>query len=1824
MFNRRTDGMCFGLGLDAPQGMETLEQRQLLAADLPSGIRLLDWDGDRVAAIENSYIISFDGQQSAQDAVATARAVAARLGIQASDFQSVARGQYATFTTTDAVSGVLARRLADTMPFIRTIEPNRAYQTMAVPNDPLFSNQWWLRNTGQPTTVSPAGTPGADIKTVQAWDISIGTRDNIVAVIDTGIDLQHPDLVQNLWTNPGEIAGNGVDDDGNGFIDDVHGFDFGDNDSDPDDMDTGGHGTPVAGMIGAVGNNDLGVSGVNWNVSLMALKIADFRGALSTSAIVAAHDYATMMIGRGINIVVSNNSYGGFSQEVYADAPTGLSAERDAIERFVATGASFVASAGNSSFDNDNPNFTFFPTSYNIPGVISVAATDYNDELAGFSNWGVRTVDIGAPGVGTYTTQDGGGYRSFGGTSAAGPAVAGAVALLKSVKPNATAVEIREAIVNGADPLPSLQGKVRSGGRLNVFRSMQLIQIDGPVVQSINPGPIAQQFIPGTNTPLSTVTVNFSEDIDPSALTTSAVTLLGAGNDNTFGTSDDFNVPIASITRSNTDTTLVDIGLNLAGFSPQRLPLSNYRLTLAPAGFKDLQGNFLNGNNVGGSNHVYNFRIAAATGDNEPNDQLVEATTLAFDASSTARVTGVTLGNGLFGPLDVDLYKVVMPRGGQITAEIIAQRLPAGSTLDGFLRLFDANGVQLNENDQFFGNDPFMDFFVQTAGTYYVGVSGFGNEAYTPTIPGSGSSQTLGIYNLTVGVRLSSDDTVTTVGFNPSAPPPPGTDVFANFDAPAGPTTNIPPNAPSDTRGITTAFIDIDDSRQILDVNVRLRLAHSFVGDLIISLIAPNGREIFLSNRRGGAGTNFTNTVFDDEATTSITTASPPFTGVFRPEATTPALQPNALGLLDGIPGVGRWTLKIEDTTSLNTGQLLNWALDVTYSNDIFGPFEANDTLVTAKAMTEINGSGTATRNAFLGDGGFGGLDRDIFSFFAETGSTLTATLTPTGAFNSAIRVFDSQGTQILISNPSDRTSAQIDGFVFNNGGTYYIAVSETSNVAYNPAVVASGTPAASTGDYTLVVNVAAGVSDPSQVFTGSALSMGINTLGTMGGSAGTPGLRYNGIEFLPNLGQTFFGAVGGGLGFSNAAASQNSLAFSLTNQSDPTNFRLTTRAQQGNGLRIERSVSFGRNDSFFVIDVTLTNASTGALTDVSWMEGFNPNPGISLGDNRATTVNDVASGQPFGTAVYTNNQFTQGLTVGLGAPTTDTRAGVTFANGAVPRDPGVLIAQGAIDPNGTSGDFQMVITFDLGGLSAGSSTSMRYFVYFGTTPAQVQNLHAAMNAGTGTGHLAAESDQPATETLSEGSTVPVLPYRVFFPEGATGDNIFTFVPISNPNNTPVRVVAIARYEVGERDQVVGDVVIPAQSRGGFTLIDPVLKANNQTLVRLPTTENPFVQYALEIRSDLPVAATFSHYDLNLVSGANNFKAAVGEAFTSVTSNTWSFAQVEKGNGNVNFMVWLNTTSANSKVDVFFYPQAGGQAYQTTMTLGAFRRGGISVNDAVVQRLGQPNDPHISLPDGNYGVVLSSPVAIVASLSHYNGGEGVAEGAIGNVGAGSTTGVIPEGQIGLNGTSESIAILNTAGSAATVTISFLFDNGSAYRAVRTVLGNSSSTIVVEDLPNFTGGRPYSVFYESTASVIVSARSNAFSGQLATSTADAAYSWWGFGEGFRPGDTDSNHPGVVENLRLYNPASTATTVEITIAYDGIAGTEVFRRTLSARTVSEFNVHDFVTGTRRASNQWFSITVKAPTPIVAYMAHYDRAFQGAFGTLGTPLGRISAVS
>ncbi|HKY33808.1 MAG TPA: S8 family serine peptidase [Candidatus Polarisedimenticolia bacterium] len=345
-------------------------------------------------------------------------------------------------------------------PNVEHVTPNWIVTLDLVPNDPNLPQLYGMINTGQ-----TGGTADADIDADQAWSVTTGSRSVVVGVIDTGVNHLHPDLAANIWTNLGEIPGNNLDDDNNGFIDDVHGYDFVNNDGDP--MDDHGHGSHCAGTIGAVGNNGIGVVGVNWEVSIMGLKFLSASGSGSTANAVRAVNYATMM---GADL--TSNSWGGGA------------ASPDLQAAIAAAGAAeipFVAAAGNNSSNNDvTPHY---PSNYDLANVIAVAATDHNDTVASFSNWGAVSVDLAAPGVNILSTVLGTNYQLFSGTSMATPHVAGAAALLKSRFPNIPAAQLKFALMNFTDkkpqlhptiapPAPAVWRPVASGGRLNVFFSI--------------------------------------------------------------------------------------------------------------------------------------------------------------------------------------------------------------------------------------------------------------------------------------------------------------------------------------------------------------------------------------------------------------------------------------------------------------------------------------------------------------------------------------------------------------------------------------------------------------------------------------------------------------------------------------------------------------------------------------------------------------------------------------------------------------------------------------------------------------------------------------------------------------------------------------------------------------------------------------------------------------------------------------------------------------------------------------------------------------------------------------------------------------------------------------------------------------------------------------------------------------------------------------------------------------------------------------------------------------------------------------------------------
>ena len=362
--------------------------------------------------------------------------------------------------TPKSVSAAIADLAAD--PDVEYAEPNWIYTSDATSDDTYFTNgSLWGMYGG---SGSPANTYGSGASI--AWTAGKTNCGNVyVGIIDEGYMYTHPDLAANVGTNPGEVAGNGVDDDNNGYVDDVYGWDFAGGNNTVFDGVTDDHGTHVAGTIGGVGGNGLGVAGVCWSVKLLDAKFLGRNGGTTANAVKAVDYFTDLKTRHGINLVATSNSWGGggFSQAL-----------ADAIARANTAGILFIAAAGNSTYDCDTST-SCYPAEYESANVLTVASITSVGALSSFSNYGATTVDIGAPGSGIWSTvpvsskgKIVGGYASYSGTSMATPHVSGAAALYAAYHPGSTAAQIKSAIMGSATATASLAGKTVTGGRLNV------------------------------------------------------------------------------------------------------------------------------------------------------------------------------------------------------------------------------------------------------------------------------------------------------------------------------------------------------------------------------------------------------------------------------------------------------------------------------------------------------------------------------------------------------------------------------------------------------------------------------------------------------------------------------------------------------------------------------------------------------------------------------------------------------------------------------------------------------------------------------------------------------------------------------------------------------------------------------------------------------------------------------------------------------------------------------------------------------------------------------------------------------------------------------------------------------------------------------------------------------------------------------------------------------------------------------------------------------------------------------------------------------------
>jgi RHS repeat-associated protein len=776
--------------------------------------------------------------------------------------------------TSSAVASALS-----TNPDVASFDPNVVVTDDAAPTGPGFSLMWGMQNTGQ-----FGGTPGADIDATEAWDVSTGSQSVVVGVLDTGVDYDHPDLYQNIWINqaeipasrranltdtngdgiitfndlnsainqgPGKITdinGDGVIDagdllapmqmvngqdsgaggwtcgstqDGNtAYPDDLIGWNFVDNNNNP--MDDYWHGTHVAGTIAATGADGSGVVGVNWSVSVMPLKVLNQYGWGDISNCIAGVNYATMMRSEGVNIRVLNASWG------WDGGPDqGL---EDAIQAAGNAGILFVTSAGNMSTSNDvlaphaSGSYPHYPAAYNLSNLIAVAATDPNDNLASFSNYGANSVALGAPGVDILSTFPGDQYAWASGTSMAAPQVTGTAALAWAVDPTATVKQVYQALLAGVDPDPALAGETISGGRLNVRGTLDALQ-PGVASTSVASGSVVA-------TPPTSFTVTFAAGYNLSTIKPPAFTVNGVPADTmTLG---GLPTPGKPTTGSNTVVFHFDTS-PVTAEGPQVMALAT--TTDLPVATRKPT--------IGWQETFYY--------DTQP-----------LTVASAGPAEGQILSSSV-GRIEIDFNEPVSPASVTANDLVLSQgTVTSASLLSPSSVIFNVTGLARNQE------------------VTYTLQSGTISDNFGTPGPGY------------VGTFVNDDSQVHC------------------YDSAGAPLT-IP------AVGTVTSTLDVPDSLRVTDLSVQLDISHTWDSDLSATLLAPDGTQIPLFSGVGGIGANFTGTIFDDAASTPISSGYAPFSGSFQPEG--------QLSEADGINAQGTWKLEVTDGTAGDMGTLNSWTL---------------------------------------------------------------------------------------------------------------------------------------------------------------------------------------------------------------------------------------------------------------------------------------------------------------------------------------------------------------------------------------------------------------------------------------------------------------------------------------------------------------------------------------------------------------------------------------------------------------------------------------------------------------------------------------------------------------------------------------------------------------------------------------------------------------------------------------------------------------------------------------------------------------------------------
>ncbi len=531
---------------------------------------------------------------------------------------------------------------------------DRFYKRHVVPNDPRVGagEAWQFANTGAKSTVADA-----DIDGVEAWDVRHDAPSTIVAVVDTGVRYTHEDLFANMWRNAGEIAGNGVDDDGNGFVDDVFGADFVHNTGNP--MDDDGHGSHIAGILGAVGDNGKGSAGVAWRVQIMAVKVLPEFGPASTSDIIAGFEYARE---NGAHII--NASLG-----LMGAGDPAMSAEIGALE---AAGITLVVSAGNDDSDNDfDPNCTTYPAADPHANVVVVAASSRSDKLATFSNYGWRSVDIAAPGVEIVSSvaDSDSAYDIYSGTSMSAPVVAGALALLRDQFPADTMAQRIARLYRSVDLLPEMDGKCATGGRLNLQRALA----GGAPSRPANDDFLDAKFLIGVEFSGSTVTGGATVEPGESALGSQTNTAWWLWRADYFG---DVSIQTQVLPGTTPNITVFDDGFSVDEVTVQSSSLNQLTFTAIPGRF-------------------YYIRIGSTGADAGPISFYGRYTTLPVGYGEVSFLSVGIQGAGTVSPL---LGNTIQKRGKRIS--LTAKPAP-GNVFLGWVDPGDDTGAFLSRDARY-------------------------------------------------------------------------------------------------------------------------------------------------------------------------------------------------------------------------------------------------------------------------------------------------------------------------------------------------------------------------------------------------------------------------------------------------------------------------------------------------------------------------------------------------------------------------------------------------------------------------------------------------------------------------------------------------------------------------------------------------------------------------------------------------------------------------------------------------------------------------------------------------------------------------------------------------------------------------------------------------------------------------------------------------------------------------------------------------------------------------------------------------------------------